>query len=367
MSEFQTTSDNVLEVRGLKTHFRTMDGVVRAVDGVDFSIKAGKTLGIVGESGSGKSVTAFSVMRLLSSNGFIADGEILFQGKNVSSASEDEMRAIRGNKMSMIFQEPMTSLNPVYTIGDQVSEVLRTHKNLHGSAAKDRTIDMLRRVGIPAAERRYNDFPHNLSGGMRQRVMIAMALATDPMLLIADEPTTALDVTIQAQILDLMRGLANDFKTSIMLITHDLGVIAEMADDVAVMYTGKVVERGTAFEILKEPKHPYTMGLLNSIPGEEAKGEKLAVIRGSVPSPLNLPDGCTFAPRCPFAMDICTKKDPKLLDLGGGHMTKCWLYQTPSGQVQMPATQPSWVAATIELDKRIAALTATKNSENPSA
>ena len=349
-----TPSEKVLDIRGLKTFFRTMDGVVHAIDGVDLAIKPGKTLGVVGESGSGKSVTAFSVMRLLSSNGFIAEGEILFNGTDLVEVPEYEMRKIRGNQISMIFQEPMTSLNPVYTIGFQIGEVLQVHKGLKGRAIKDRSIEMLRRVGIPSAERRLTDYPHNLSGGMRQRVMIAMALATDPTLLIADEPTTALDVTIQAQILDLMRGLSREFNTSIMLITHDLGVVAEMAQDVAVMYTGQVVERGTVYQVLKEAKHPYTQGLLNSIPGEELKGRALNVIRGTVPNPLELPRGCTFAPRCPFVMDICLKQVPKMVDVGAGHQAHCWLYQTPGGAVRQALNLPDWNQASQDYDRRLA-------------
>ncbi len=348
-------NDLLLDVRGLKTSFRTMDGIVHAVDGVDFAVKPGQTLGIVGESGCGKSVTSLSVMRLLASNGFVEDGQILFEGRDLLELSEAEMRKIRGNQISMIFQEPMTSLNPVYTIGNQVGEVLQIHKGLRGRDVRDRTIEMLRRVGIPSAERRLSDYPHNLSGGMRQRVMIAMALATDPKLLIADEPTTALDVTIQAQILDLMRGLSREFNTAIMLITHDLGVVAEMAQDVAVMYTGQIVERGTVYQVLKEPLHPYTMGLLNSIPSEGSKGKKLNVIRGVVPNPLELPKGCTFAPRCPFVMDICRRQAPKLLDIGGNHLAHCWLYQTPSGQVNLPTNRPSWDQASRDFEVRLAA------------
>jgi oligopeptide/dipeptide ABC transporter ATP-binding protein len=324
------SADYLLDVRGLKTYFKTHDGIVKAVDGVDFRIKPGKTLGIVGESGCGKSVTSLSVMRLIDRPGWIEAGEILFEGRDLLEISEDEMRKIRGNKISMIFQEPMTSLNPVYTIGNQVGEVLQLHKHLKGREQTDRTIEMLRKVGIPAPERRIHDYPHNLSGGMRQRVMIAMALATDPALLIADEPTTALDVTIQAQILDLMRGLSREFNTAVMLITHDLGVVAEMADDVTVMYTGGVVEHGTVYQVLKEPRHPYTQGLLNSIPGTAKKGQRLNVIKGSVPNPLNLPKGCTFAPRCPHVMDICWRQPPKLLDVGRNHLVHCWLYQQPS-------------------------------------
>lgn len=361
-----SSSAPLLDVRGLKTYFRTMDGTVRAVDGVDLSIKPGQTLGVVGESGCGKSVTSFSIMRLLSSNGYIADGEILFEGKNLVELPESDMRKIRGNQISMIFQEPMTSLNPVYTVGDQVGEVLRVHKGLRGKAARDRTVDMLKRVGIPAAERRVSEYPHNLSGGMRQRVMIAMALATDPKLLVADEPTTALDVTIQAQILDLMRGLSREFNTSIMLITHDLGVVAEMAQDVVVMYTGHVVERGTVYQVLKQPLHPYTLGLLNSIPSEVQIGRKLNVIRGTVPNPLELPKGCTFAPRCPFVMDICRHQEPKLLDTGDGHLAQCWLYQTPSGTMQMPIQRRSWDEASLDFDQRVAAAQARAEANAPS-
>lgn len=357
-------SEFVLDIRGLKTHFRTMDGIVRAVDGVDLQIRPGKTLSVVGESGSGKSVTAFSAMRLLSSNGFVAEGDIFFNGRNVLTLSDSEMRKIRGNHMSMIFQEPMTSLNPVYTIGDQVSEVLRVHRGMHGRDATNRAIEMLRKVGIPAAERRIHDYPHNLSGGMRQRVMIAMALATDPQLLIADEPTTALDVTIQAQILDLMRGLSHEFNTSIMLITHDLGVVAEMADDVSVMYTGQIVEKGTVYEVLKEPKHPYTMGLLNSIPGEHMKGKLLNVIRGSVPNPLSLPKGCSFAPRCPFVMDICRNDDPKLVNIGNDHMVHCWLYQNRTGQIQQPLQPKTWDEATVDYDTRLATAQASRSKQS---
>jgi peptide/nickel transport system ATP-binding protein len=327
------STEFLLDVRGLKTYFRTHDGIVKAVDGVDFHVRPGKTLGIVGESGCGKSVTSLSVMRLVDKPGWVEAGEIWFEGRDLLELSEDEMRRVRGNQISMIFQEPMTSLNPVYTIGNQIGEVLRLHKGLKGKDERDRTVEMLRKVGIPAAERRLTDYPHNLSGGMRQRVMIAMALATDPKLLIADEPTTALDVTIQAQILDLMRGLSREFNTAVMLITHDLGVVAEMADEVVVMYTGSVVEHGTVYQVLKEAKHPYTQGLLHSIPGTEMKGKRLNVIKGAVPNPLNLPKGCTFAPRCPHAMDICWRQSPRLLDTGKNHEVHCWLYQTPSGSV----------------------------------
>ncbi len=339
------STDYLLDVRGLKTYFKTHDGIVKAVDGVDFRVKPGKTLGIVGESGCGKSVTSLSVMRLIDRPGWIEAGEIIFEGRDLLELSEEEMRHVRGNQISMIFQEPMTSLNPVYTIGNQVGEVLHLHKHLKGREQQDRSAEMLRKVGIPAPERRLKDYPHNLSGGMRQRVMIAMALATDPKLLIADEPTTALDVTIQAQILDLMRGLSREFNTAVMLITHDLGVVAEMADEVTVMYTGGVVEHGTVYQVLKEAKHPYTQGLLNSIPGTTKKGQKLNVIKGAVPNPLNLPKGCTFAPRCPHVMDICWRQTPRLLDIGKNHMVHCWLYQMAGGSMLEQGRAPELVSS----------------------
>jgi peptide/nickel transport system ATP-binding protein len=317
----------LLDVCGLKTSFKTHDGILKAVNGMDVRIKSGQTLGIVGESGCGKSVTALSVMRLIDRPGWIEAGEIMFEGRNLLELNEDEMRQVRGNQIAMIFQEPMVSLNPVYTIGNQIGEVLRVHKHLKGKEQRDRTLEMLRKVGIPAAERRLSEYPHHLSGGMRQRVMIAMAMATNPKLLIADEPTTALDVTIQAQVLDLMRGLAHEFNTAVMLITHDLGVVAEMADDVTVMYTGEVVEHGSVYQVLKEARHPYTQGLLNSIPHTGMKGLRLNVIQGAVPNPLNLPRGCTFAPRCPHVMDVCWRQSPTLLDIGQQHLVRCWLYQ----------------------------------------
>jgi oligopeptide/dipeptide ABC transporter ATP-binding protein len=337
----------LLDVRGLKTYFKTYDGIVKAVDGVDFRVKPGKTLGIVGESGCGKSVTSLSVMRLVDRPGWIESGEIWFEGRDLLELSEDEMRQVRGNKIAMIFQEPMTSLNPVYTIGNQVSEVVHLHKHLRGKAVYDRSVEMLRKVGIPDPARRMSAYPHNLSGGMRQRVMIAMALATDPKLLIADEPTTALDVTIQAQILDLMRGLSREFGTAVMLITHDLGVVAEMADEVTVMYTGGVVEHGTVYQVLKEPKHPYTQGLLSSIPSVGLKGKRLTVIKGAVPNPLNLPKGCTFAPRCPHVMDICLRQTPRLIDIGKNHQVHCWLYQTPASTLLEESKVPELVASSL--------------------
>ncbi|GGS23632.1 ABC transporter ATP-binding protein [Deinococcus knuensis] len=325
----------LLAVNGLKTYFSTDDGVVKSVDGVTFHIKKGETLAVVGESGSGKSVTSLSVMRLIPMPpGKIVEGEILFTGKDgvqkdIVNLSEAEMRKIRGNDISMIFQEPMTSLNPVYTVGDQIAEAVMLHQGKNKKEAMDVATDMLRFVGIPAPEKRVNEYPHQMSGGMRQRVMIAMALSCKPALLIADEPTTALDVTIQAQILDLMRKLQSDVGMSILFITHNLGVVAEMADRVVVMYGGRVVEEGDVVEIFKAPRHPYTMGLLNSIPrpGEahepgQPKG-RLEAIPGNVPNPLNLPSGCAFEPRCKFAVPDCSKAVPALEDTGHGHMSRC--------------------------------------------
>ncbi len=306
----------MLEVKNLKTEFRTEDGTFFAVDDVSFQVQNGKTLGIVGESGCGKSVTSLSILRLIQSPGRIAGGEILFNGKDLLKMSEEEMRSIRGNDIAMIFQEPMTSLNPVFTIGDQIDETIRLHqKNLTPAQVKERTIEMLRLVNIPAPEKRYAEYPHQLSGGMRQRVMIAMALSCNPKLLIADEPTTALDVTIQAQILDLMRNLKKDFGASMILITHDLGVVAEMCDEVIVMYAGKVVEHGSVEDIFYRPKHPYTRGLLDSIPHFETghRMEKLRTIPGMVPSLSNLPKGCRFYERCQKRQDNCSLSMPALI------------------------------------------------------
>jgi peptide/nickel transport system ATP-binding protein len=303
-----------------------MDGVVKAVDGVDFSLKPGQTLGIVGESGCGKSVTSLSVMRLIDPPGWIAGGQMLFRGTDLATLSEKEMRRIRGDEISMIFQEPMTSLNPVFTVGNQVMEAIIEHRKVSKREALAQTVELFRMVGIPSPERRVKDYPHNMSGGMRQRVMIAMALALQPDLLIADEPTTALDVTIQAQILELIKDLRVKVNTAVMLITHDIGVVAEMADNVVVMYTGKVVEHGTVMQVLKTPKHPYTVGLLNSIPSLGQKGTRLNVIPGTVPSPLNLPRGCPFAPRCPHVMAICREELPPLKTLDDGSAARCWLY-----------------------------------------
>jgi oligopeptide/dipeptide ABC transporter ATP-binding protein len=318
-------NEKMLEVRDLHTHFRTMDGVVRAVDGVSFDIPAGASVGIVGESGSGKSVTSLSIMRLIEPPGWIAKGQILFRGKDLASLSEQAMQKVRGDDISMVFQEPMTALNPVYTVGDQVAEVLRVHRDMNRRQAMAKAVDLFKMVGIPAPERRVREYPHNLSGGMRQRVMIAMALANEPDLLILDEPTTALDVTIQAQILELVKKLRQEVNTAVLLITHDIGVIAEMSEDVIVMYGGKVMEQGKVAQIIKDPKHPYTKGLLASIPSIGMKKQRLNVIAGAVPNPLNMPPGCPFAPRCPYVMDVCTTM-PELKTLDDGRQVFCWLY-----------------------------------------
>ena len=321
-------SDLLLEVRDLETHFETQDGTVRAVDGASLEIRDGQTLGVVGESGCGKSVTALSVMRLIERPGKIVHGEIRLRGRDLLRASDGEMRDIRGGTISMIFQEPMTSLNPVFPCGDQIAESVQLHNGVGRRAAMDRAVEMLRQVGIPDPKRRARQYPHELSGGMRQRVMIAMAISTNPDLLIADEPTTALDVTIQAQILELMKALREQNQMAMMLITHDLGVIAEMADEVVVMYAGKVVERGDVATIFERPHHPYTKGLLNSIPRLGTRRRRLEVIEGTVPNPLNLPAGCRFQRRCRYAMPICDIAPP-YQEVDKAHLSRCWL--TPSG------------------------------------
>jgi len=319
-------SEKLVDIRNLRTHFYTEDGVVPAVDGVNLYIKRGETLGVVGESGCGKSVTSLSVMRLIPNPpGRIVEGEILFEGEDLVKKSEAEMRKIRGNDISMIFQEPMTSLNPVYTIGDQIAEAVELHQGLTHREAIDKSIEMLRLVGIPLPERRVKEYPHQLSGGMRQRVMIAMALSCNPKLLIADEPTTALDVTIQAQILELMKKLKKELGMAIMLITHDLGVVAEMAERVVVMYGGKVVEEGDVVSIFKAPLHPYTEGLLKSIPRLDRADGVLHVIEGVVPNPLHLPPGCRFHPRCPVAFDKCKETQPALEQIAPGRFVACFI------------------------------------------
>ncbi|MDZ7707572.1 MAG: ABC transporter ATP-binding protein [Trueperaceae bacterium] len=320
-------SDRLLEVHDLKTYFDTDEGTVKAVDGVSFHIDKGETLGVVGESGSGKSVTSLSAMRLIPQPpGRFAGGEIKFEGQDILKKSEREMRKIRGNEISMIFQEPMTSLNPVYTVGDQIAEAIVLHQGKTRKQAMKLATEMLDLVGIPEPAKRVRNYPHQMSGGMRQRVMIAMALSCGPKLLIADEPTTALDVTIQAQILDLMRQLQREIGMSILFITHDLGVVAEIADRVVVMYAGRAVEEADVNDIYAKPQMPYTRGLLNSIPRVDQAAEaqeRLEAIPGNVPNPLNLPEGCAFHPRCKYMKDACKEAIPPLEDTGAGHMVRC--------------------------------------------
>ncbi len=315
----------LLEVRNLQTHFHTQDGVVKAVDGVSFAVDRGETLGIVGESGCGKSVTSLSIMRLIPSPpGKIAGGQILFDGEDLLQQSEERMRHIRGNRIAMIFQDPMTSLNPVLTIGRQITESLELHLKLSRREAQNRAAELLDMVGIPSASKRLDDYPHQFSGGMRQRVMIAMALSCNPELLIADEPTTALDVTIQAQILELINRLKEELDTAVIIITHDLGVVAGMTDRVTVMYAGRVVEEGPTREIFENPRMPYTIGLLRSIPRlDEARGRKLNPIRGLPPNLIDLPPICAFSPRCDFAQERCITTRPELRPVGAGHAAAC--------------------------------------------
>ena len=319
-------NDSILEVRDLKTHFFTDDGVVEAVDGVSFTIKRGEVLGLVGESGCGKSVASLSIMRLIDKPGKIVGGEVIFKGENLLKKTEEEMRKIRGSEIAMIFQEPMTSLNPVFTIGNQIMEAILLHQDLSEEEAKKRTIELLNLVGIPEPERRFTQYPHELSGGMRQRAMIAMAISCNPDLLISDEATTALDVTIQAQILELMKDLQKKIGMAVLFITHDLALVAEMANNIAVTYTGKIVEYSDARSVFKNPKHPYTYGLLRSVPNllsEETKVE-LPAIEGMVPSPYRMPQGCHFNPRCPFATEICRKEVPELNELEPHHLVRCF-------------------------------------------
>lgn len=321
-------SEPLLTVRDLKTFFHTDGGVARAVDGISFTLKKGETLGLVGESGCGKSVTSLSVMRLVPEPpGEIVSGEIRFNGRNLLSMDESALQGVRGNDIAMIFQEPMTSLNPVFTCGDQIDEAVMLHQGLGRDAARAITVDMLNLVGIPDPEQRANEYPHQLSGGMRQRVMIAMALCCNPELLIADEPTTALDVTIQAQILELLDRLQRELGMAVLMITHDLGVIAEVADRVAVMYAGKIVETGTVDEIFANPQHPYTRGLLESIPTLNEEKGRLSVIPGTVPDATRFPAGCRFAPRCSLAEDVCEADDPRLEPTSGGRFVACWMVE----------------------------------------
>ncbi len=323
-------TEPLLDIRGLKTHFKTDDGMVRAVDGVDVTVHRGETVGIVGESGCGKTVTAMTVMKLIAMPpGEIVEGQILWQGRDLVPLAAEEMRKIRSKEIGIIFQEPMTSLNPVYTVGAQIAETVRLHEGLNRRDAKDRAIEMLRLVNIPTPERRVDDYPHQFSGGMRQRVMIAMALSCNPKLLIADEPTTALDVTIQAQILDLLAEMRERLGMAIMIITHDMGVVAETTHRVVVMYAGRVVEEATAEQLFGNPKHPYTQGLIRSIPRIDSAAvhkERLEAIAGVVPSLLSPPPGCRFAPRCKFATPKCTEAMPLLQEVEAGHKVACVLY-----------------------------------------
>lgn len=320
------TNDAILKINDLRTSFFTKELEVKAVDGVTFEVPKGKTLGIVGESGSGKSITSLSILNLLSRPGKIVGGEILFKGEDLIKKSAAQMRRIRGNEISMIFQEPMTSLNPTYTVGQQIGESFRIHENLSKKQARIRSIDMLKLVGIPSPEKRIDQYPFELSGGMRQRVMIAIALACNPELLIADEPTTALDVTIQAQILELIKDLQKRLGMSVIMITHDLGVVAETCDNVAVMYGGQVVEYASVYDLFNNPRHPYTVGLMKSLPRHDTDVEgDLSIIKGAVPAPADMPKGCRFAPRCPFASEIC-KELPYLETEEDGSQIRCWIY-----------------------------------------
>ena len=324
----------LLSVKNLSTEFPVKKGIVRAVEDVSFDVDQGEILAIVGESGSGKSVTSLSIMGLLAEPGHVAGGSLEFEGKDLATLSEKQYRELRGNDMAMIFQEPMTSLNPVYRVGNQIVEAIRTHEKVSKAEAKDRAVDLLRKVGIPSPEARINDYPHQMSGGMRQRVMIAMALACNQKLLIADEPTTALDVTIQAQILDLLRRLRDDTGMAVLLITHDLGVVSETADRVVVMYCGQVVEEAEVRTLFDHPMHPYTLGLLKSIPRlEDDDSKRLYMIKGMVPNPLEMPPGCHFSDRCDSCMDICRTKVPELVDVDG-HKVRCFLYESADGEVK---------------------------------
>jgi oligopeptide/dipeptide ABC transporter ATP-binding protein len=329
----KASNDHILDVRGLKTYFYTEAGVVKAVDGVDIFVKRGEVLGLVGESGCGKSVTSFSIMRLVGIPGKIVAGEIVFNGQDLVKLPESTMEAIRGNRIAMIFQQPTSCLNPVFKVGDQIAEVLAIHQGLDKKAGWARAIELLQMVGIPEPQKRVDAYPHELSGGMAQRVMIAMAVSCVPELLIADEPTTALDVTIQAQILDLLRDLQAKLETSIILITHDLGIVAEMCQRVAVMYAGRIVEEAAVEEIFENPKHPYTIGLIGSVPVLGEIKETLDVIPGTVPNLINLPPGCQFAARCrprvEKGLTICEQREPELKPLTEGHAVRCWLYQEP--------------------------------------
>ncbi len=340
-------AETLLEVNDLKVSFRTEDGVVKAVDGVSFTLAKGEVLGIVGESGSGKSVTMMSLLRLINDPNMRVQGEVLYKGRNIMKLSENQMREVRGADIAMIFQDPMTSLNPVYRVGDQIIEAIVTHRDTDKQAAKKQAVDLLKQVGIPQAESRVDDFPHQFSGGMRQRAMIAMALANNPDILIADEPTTALDVTIQAQILELIDRLKDEFNSAVILITHDLGVVADIADRIAVMYAGRVVEFGDKRDLFYDPQHPYTWGLLGSIPRlDRPKQDRLHSIEGMPPSLITLPEGCRFRPRCPHAFDKC-KQEPDLVARveGKRHLDRCWLDVETKRAVREKTIQGATAAA----------------------
>lgn len=330
----QSNNKPLLEVKNLKTYFYTEDGVVKAVNGVDFAIKQGEVMGLVGESGSGKSVTSLTIMRLLTANAKIESGQILFDGQDLATLEEDKLLKLRGNKLSMIFQQPTSCLNPVFRIGSQIAETIMVHQNVNQQQANEMALEMMRLVGISDPERRSKAFPHEISGGQAQRVMIAMALSCRPNLLIADEPTTALDVTIQAQILDLMRDLRDKTGSAILLITHDMGVIAEMCDSVAVMYAGQIVEYADVYTLFEHHFHPYTEGLLAAIPMLGEIKNQLAVIPGSVPNLIALPPGCKFAARCPYVKDVCVQREPELLETEPNHRVRCFKYD--------PETQALW-------------------------
>jgi oligopeptide/dipeptide ABC transporter ATP-binding protein len=355
-----SSGEPLLVVDGLRTSFHTSDGIVRAVDGINFSVERGEIMGLVGESGCGKSVTSLSIMRLVARPGKIEAGRIMFDGRDLLTLSNVEMRKLRGDAISMIFQQPTSSLNPVWDVGTQISEVLELHRNMKGKAARARSLELLRMVGIPDPERRLKAYPHELSGGMAQRVMIAMALACEPDLLIADEPTTALDVTIQAQILDLMRNLRSETGTAIILITHDLGVVAEMCDRVAVMYAGEIVEQTDVSTLFREPLHPYTRGLIGSIPLIGDIREELAVIPGNVPNLIDLPAGCRFAPRCASRIEhnvtLATEAHPELRPVATGHDVRCWMYHDEAGvMLPPPALTPIREAAPAEVTAELEA------------
>ena len=342
MSNSSNNNRPLLEVKGLKTYFYTEDGVVQAINGVDFTIQPGQIMGLVGESGSGKSVTSLSIMRLLSASGKIVAGQILFGQEDLTQLNEQRLLEIRGNEISMIFQQPTSCLNPVFRIGDQIAEAILTHAKISKVEAKRQAIEMLRTVGIPDPAKRAEAYPHEISGGQAQRVMIAMALATKPKLLIADEPTTALDVTIQSQILDLMRNLRSEMGTSILLITHDMGVIAEMCDNVAVMYAGQIVEYTDVISLFDGQLHPYAEGLLAAIPVLGLVQKHLAVIPGSVPNLVDLPPGCKFAPRCPYVRDLCTASEPRLYPAKPGHLVRCFMRDPETAQHWAGVQRATW-------------------------